>query len=166
MIFQNRSKPKQRTTFGDCGTTRVWFCFAEETRTISRSADAVSNSAESRKSVLYPFSRSCLDLDGELPAAAIHEQIFPEAVKAFTSPEIPYWIDSPYSGRGLDTADQTVGDVVSCPCLTQGHCRTYEIRYSTLATSGLERAILIRIMIYAADGLSGTNSWSPYLNFP
>ena len=88
--------------------------------------------------------------------------IFPEAVKTLTNPEIPYWIDSPYGGQGWDTADQAVGDVVSCPYPAQTSSCIDKSRYSILGTSGLERAIPIRIMICTADGLSGTRSCSLY----
>jgi len=52
---------------------------------------------------------------GDLPARVIYEEVLPEVVSRFMSPEteVPYWRGSPYGGKGWDTADPTIGDVVS-----------------------------------------------------
>jgi beta-mannosidase len=55
-----------------------------------------------------------MDTAGDpLPARVIYEQLLPNLVKELVDPVIPYWPGSPYGGEGWDTADPTVGDVVS-----------------------------------------------------
>lgn len=51
----------------------------------------------------------------ELPARLIYEEVLPEVVSRLMSPEteVPYWRGSPYGGENWDTADPTVGDIVS-----------------------------------------------------
>ena len=58
-----------------------------------------------------------LDQKGDpLPARKIYEHLLPEVVSRLTDPEVPYHRGSPYGGKGWDTADPTIGDVVR-PCL-------------------------------------------------
>lgn len=51
--------------------------------------------------------------DDPLPARVIYEKILPDIVSRLVDPPVPYWFGSPYGGKGWDTADPTVGDVVS-----------------------------------------------------
>lgn len=53
------------------------------------------------------------DLKADLPARKIYEELLPEIVTRLTGLDVPYWRGSPYGGKGWDTADPTVGDVVS-----------------------------------------------------
>lgn len=64
------------------------------------------------------------NLGADLPAKKIYEQVLPEVVTRLAGPDVPYWRGSPYGGKGWDTTDPTVGDVVSrsfvkevCDCL-------------------------------------------------
>lgn len=50
-----------------------------------------------------------------LPARVIYEKMLPDIISELVDPKIPYWPGSPYGGKGWDTADPTVGDVVSQP---------------------------------------------------
>ena len=55
-----------------------------------------------------------MDQSGDpLPARKIYEHLLPETVTRLTDPEIPYHRGSPFGGKGWDTADPTIGDVVS-----------------------------------------------------
>ena len=57
-----------------------------------------------------------MDQKGDpLPARKIYEHLLPEVVGRLTDPEVPYHRGSPYGGKGWDTADPTIGDVVSYP---------------------------------------------------
>ncbi len=46
-----------------------------------------------------------------LPARKLYEGVFPQIIKEFTDPPLPYHRGSPYGGEGWNTADQTVGDI-------------------------------------------------------
>jgi hypothetical protein len=52
--------------------------------------------------------------DNPLPAVKIYEDILPGIVEELTHSQVPYWRGSPYGGKGWDTADPRVGDVVRC----------------------------------------------------
>jgi beta-mannosidase len=48
-----------------------------------------------------------------LPARVIYETVLPEVIKHLGADDVPYWPGSPYGGKGWDTSDPTIGDVVS-----------------------------------------------------
>jgi beta-mannosidase len=55
-----------------------------------------------------------MDQSGDpLPARKIYEQLLPDVVDRLTEGSVPYHRGSPYGGKGWDTADPTIGDVVS-----------------------------------------------------
>lgn len=55
-----------------------------------------------------------IDQKGDpLPARKIYEHLLPDTVSRLCDPLIPYHFGSPYGGKGWDTADPTIGDVVS-----------------------------------------------------
>ena len=49
-----------------------------------------------------------------LPARKLYEEVFPDVIARLTDPNAPhpYHRGSPYGGKGWDTSDPTVGDVV------------------------------------------------------
>jgi beta-mannosidase len=47
-----------------------------------------------------------------LPARVIYETVLPELITKLMCDDVPYWPGSPYGGKGWDTSDPTVGDVV------------------------------------------------------
>ncbi|KAH8109772.1 glycoside hydrolase superfamily [Phellopilus nigrolimitatus] len=51
------------------------------------------------------------NIETDLPARKIYEEVLPGIVTALTRDEVPYHRGSPYGGKGWDTADPTVGDV-------------------------------------------------------
>lgn len=48
----------------------------------------------------------------DLPARLIYEHVLPEVVARLTDPPTPYHRGSPYGGKGWDTSDPTIGDIV------------------------------------------------------
>lgn len=78
-----------------------------------------------------------------LPARLLYEHVLPETVARLTDPAVPYHRGSPYGGKGWDTSDPTIGDVVSAFLRSRGS--SLNIDYSTNGKSGPEMSHTGRI---------------------
>jgi beta-mannosidase len=86
-----------------------------------------------------------------LPARVIYEKILPDVINELVEPAIPYWPGSPYGGKGWDTADPTVGDVVrrfllrlfaaACGCSLQSINGTFGLAKSQITSTGTDSAV-------------------------